>query len=133
MIGELGRALTEAWDAETCAPEDLADWTPENPARAQCITTVLVVHDFLGGELVRGEVHVEGALIDYHWWNRLPDGTEVDLTQSQFGPHEHVVGSQAVQRPTGNHRVEQQYDRLRERVLCALSTHEPEQPLISER
>lgn len=121
MIGELERALTQAWDAETCAPEDRAGWTTENPARGQCITTVVVIHDFLGGELVRGEVQVDGVRIDYHWWNRLSDGTEVDLTRGQFGPHEHIVGSQTFQRPTGNHRVKEQYDRLRERVLCGLS------------
>jgi hypothetical protein len=46
-----------------------------------------VVHDRLGGELVRGEVHVDGERVDFHWWNRLPDGSEVDLTREQFAPH----------------------------------------------
>lgn len=116
----LERALARAWDSETCAPEDRASWTAENPSRGQCITTAVVVHDFVGGELVRGEVQIDGVQIDYHWWNRLPDGTEVDLTRSQFGPDEHVVGRQTFPRPEGDHRVKEQYERLRERVLAEL-------------
>jgi hypothetical protein len=42
--------------------------------------TALVVQDAFGGEILRGVVHG----ID-HYWNRLPDSTEVDLTKSQFG------------------------------------------------
>jgi hypothetical protein len=120
--GELERAFARAWSDETCAPEDRASWTPQNAARGQCITTAVVVHDFLGGELVRGEVQVDGVRVDYHWWNRLPDGTEVDFTKGQFAPHEHVVGSQTFQRPTGNHRVREQSDRLQARVLLELDS-----------
>lgn len=120
VLRDLEGALAHAWDAETCAPEDRARWTAENPARGQCITTVVVVHDFLGGELVRGEVQVDGVQTDYHWWNRLPDETEVDLTRGQFGPQEVIVGSETFPRPTGDHRVKGQYERLRERVLDAL-------------
>ncbi|KHL11116.1 hypothetical protein CLV56_2928 [Mumia flava] len=119
-LEELTRALRDAWDADTCAPEDRPAWSPQNPARGQCITTVLVVHDFLGGELVRGEVHVGGQQVDYHWWNRLADGTEIDLTREQFGADELVTGRQMVERPTGPHRVEREYERLSTRVLDRL-------------
>jgi len=115
-IDALERALRRSWGPDTCAPEDQPAWTADNPARGQCITTVLVVHDAFGGALVRGEVHVDGKRIDFHWWNRLPDGSEVDLTRGQFGPHEVVVGAEVVERPAGSHRVEQQYDLLKERV-----------------
>lgn len=121
-IPELERALAAAWSVDTCAPEDRADWTADNPARGQCITTVLVVHDFLGGELLRGEVHVDGSQVDYHWWNRLPDETEIDLTRGQFRPQERIVGREIIQRPTGTHRVEEQYERLRDRVRAVLAT-----------
>ena len=120
-LDHLTRALGRAWGPDTCAPEDRPQWTADNAARGQCITTVLVVHDFFGGVLMRGEVVVGGEQVDYHWWNRLPNGTEVDLTRGQFGPDEQVVGCEVIERPTGNHRVEAQYDLLRRRVLAELS------------
>lgn len=91
-----------------------------NPARGQCITTVLVVHDELGGDLVRGDVLVEGKHVDYHWWNRLTDGSEVDLTRQQFGPSEIVSGRIYVDRPADGGRVAAQYQRLRARVDALL-------------
>ena len=46
----------------------------------QCIRVALIVQAAMGGELIRGSV--DGWM---HFWNRLPDGSEVDLTSSQFG------------------------------------------------
>ena len=45
----------------------------------QCAITALVVQDFFGGDLLRGRI-VGGT----HYWNRLPNGQEVDLTAEQF-------------------------------------------------
>lgn len=115
-IGALARALRQSWNSDTCAPEGAATWNADNPAREQCITTVLVVHDVMGGELVRGEVHVAGERVDYHWWNRLPDGSDLDLTREQFADHEHVIGGATVARPNDGGRVAQQYEVLRARV-----------------
>jgi hypothetical protein len=42
--------------------------------------TALVVQDYFGGDLRRGEV---GAIS--HYWNVLPTGEELDLTRKQFG------------------------------------------------
>ena len=113
-------ALRESWGPDTCAPEDVPDWAPDNPARGQCATTALVLHDFFGGSLVMGEVIVDGERVDFHWWNRLPDGEQVDITLEQFGPHEHVVGAMEVVRPTGATRMDQQYALLSSRVSARL-------------
>lgn len=51
----------------------------------QCGVTAML-NDLLGGELMRGEVMVNGDHEDYHWWNRIPAGVEIDLTRKQFGP-----------------------------------------------
>ena len=123
-LDELTRAMRRAWGPDTCAPEDIARWSAGNPARGQCITTVLVVHDVFGGSLVRGEVMVGDEQVDFHWWNRLPDGTDVDLTREQFGSDERVVGGEVVERPTGAHRVEAQYEMLRQRTLAELAADE---------
>jgi hypothetical protein len=71
-------ALRTAWNADTSS--DPTAWSASNPAWGQCAITALVVQDELGGELLRA-----AAPGGSHYWNRLPDGTEVDLTREQFG------------------------------------------------
>jgi hypothetical protein len=119
--------LQAAWGPDTCDPHDLADWRPDNPARGQCGTTALVVQDLLGGELILGEVHVNGVRTGHHWWNRLPDGTEVDLTDGQFYPGEIVTGAVVCHRPPGApRRCRGQYELLRHRVLSTLADEHPQ-------
>lgn len=84
--------------------------------------TALVVQDLLGGDLILGEVRVDEVRTGYHWWNRLPDGTEVDLTADQFFPGEVVVDGRVVHRPPdAPRRCREQYELLRGRVLAALA------------
>lgn len=119
--------LQAAWGPDTCDPHDLANWGPENPARGQCGTTALVVQDLLGGELIVGQVHVDGVKIGHHWWNRLPDGTTVDLTAGQFHPGEMVTGGDVRHRPPdAPRRCRGQYKLLRHRVFGALADKYPE-------
>ncbi|MFG1677003.1 hypothetical protein [Micromonospora sp. NPDC049282] len=111
--------LRASWGADTCDPHDLPDWHPGNPARGQCGVTALIVQDLLGGELVLGEVFVGDVRVGYHYWNRLPDGSDVDLTADQFHPQEAVVGGQVQRRPPGPPgRCRQEYELLRRRVLA---------------
>lgn len=70
--------LQQCWSAETSV--DPENWSEENPAWGQCAVTAMVVFQYLGGQIIRGEY--EGGS---HYWNRLDDGTELDLTLSQFG------------------------------------------------
>lgn len=71
------RTLFElVWSADTSAADD---WSPDNPAKGQCAVTALVLQDRLGGVLLRAVN--EGVS---HYWNRLPDGFEVDMTRDQF-------------------------------------------------
>lgn len=79
--------LEEVWDKGTSATPER--WEAHRPSTGQCAVTALVVQDRFGGMLVRSVN--EG---DSHYWNRLPDGTEVDLTRDQFNgwePTEPVV------------------------------------------
>ena len=93
------------------------EWTPQNPARDQCGMTGLVVQNILGGALIIGEVHVGDVQVGHHYWNRLPDGSEVDLTADQFRPDEEVVDGRVVTRPLdAPHRHREQYELLRARV-----------------
>ena len=76
-VSDLEAALAEAWSRETSS--DPTSWTHENPAWGQCAVTALLVQDYLGGTLRRGQV---GSIS--HYWNVLPSGEEIDLTRHQF-------------------------------------------------
>lgn len=127
LLTDIERAVRESWSADTCTPEFRARWTPDNPARDQCGVTALVLHDLLGGELLRGEVRVRGRRTDYHWWNRLGAGVEVDLTREQFRPEEIVSEGVAVPRPPQAEpfRLREEYALLRSRVAARLDAGRP--------
>lgn len=117
LLADVEAAIRSSWDADTTTPEHRPRWDPDNPARDQCGVTALVVNDLLGGELIRGEVTVDGEQVDFHWWNRLGLGIEIDLTREQFGPHEVVTGGTVIDRPAEIVRLREEYETLRGRVL----------------
>lgn len=122
-LPELERALHAAWSADTCSPDDLerAGWSGDNPAWGHCDITALVVNDLFGGALVVGEVHLRGEQQGFHWWNRLPDGSEVDLTRSQFRDGQTISAARVVVRPRGRPlRRDAEYRLLRGRVMKVL-------------
>lgn len=84
-IEDLTVALRSAWSAETSVSP--SSWGEANPAAGQCAVTALVVQDFFGGDLMRAVVRPDVS----HYWNRLPDGRELDLTKSQFPSFELAV------------------------------------------
>lgn len=81
-VGVLDGILRRAWSADTSA--DPENWTPERPSHGQCAVTALVVQDFLGGRLMKGEVNGVS-----HYWNKVGGGTAIDLTWDQFPPGSH--------------------------------------------
>jgi hypothetical protein len=91
--------IRASWSSASCDPVD-APWSPENPAKGQCGVTALVVQEHLGGDLLMAEVrHADGSRQGVHYWNRLPDGEELDLTRAQFVAGEVVLEPQVVDRP----------------------------------
>jgi hypothetical protein len=85
-LQEIKELLEKSWSEKTTSEPKY--WTKENPAWGQCAVTALVVQDFFGGELLRGLFKFKDTksveFVGSHYWNRLPDGTEVDLTRCQF-------------------------------------------------
>jgi hypothetical protein len=73
---EVAGAIRRSWAFDTALDNA---WWPEQPSRGQCAVTALVIQELVGGELLRA---VTSGVS--HYWNRLPDGTEVDLTRDQF-------------------------------------------------
>lgn len=118
LLTEIEHAVRRSLGADTCPPESRAEWSPGNPARGQCGVTAMVLNDLLGGELICGEVLVNGEHRDYHWWNRLATGVEIDLTREQFGADEIVSGGVVVPRtPVSTwRRLREEYEVLRCRV-----------------
>ena len=86
------RAARSQWTSD---PVDQPRLDRANPASGHCASTALVVQDRLGGELLMADVHeADGSRQGVHYWNRLPDGRELDLTREQFRRGE-VVASRA--------------------------------------
>lgn len=65
--------------ALSVAKEHNLEWR-SSPLEGCCATVALMVQAIEGGDLMTGLVR--GTR---HYWNRLPDGKEVDLTSCQFG------------------------------------------------
>jgi hypothetical protein len=122
-FADIERVIRASWSQETCDPVDLAAWSPETPARGQCAVTALIVQDLLGGDLLLAEVlYADGSRQGVHYWNRLPDGTELDLTREQFTASETVQAPDVVPRPADltRGRLYPQYRALASAVRAGL-------------
>jgi hypothetical protein len=116
-------AIEGSWSAETCDPADREQWSSANPSLGQCGVTALVVNDFLGGDLMFADVvWPDGTAQGHHYWNRLPNGSEMDLTLRQFQAGERVLTGRVVVRPPGPpRRCAEEYQLLRDRVVLRLA------------
>ncbi len=121
-LSKVEQAIRACWAADTCDPVDLADWSPQNPARGQCGVTALVLRDLLGGELLLATVlRADGTRQGVHYWNRFAGRIEVDLTREQFTADEIIQTPVVVTPPSGEPgRLRAQYLLLRRRVHDAL-------------
>jgi putative hydrolase of the HAD superfamily len=82
-LKKLKYLLSKLWSKETCFPELYEKWSNRLSSLGQCAVTALIVQDFFGGEILYCK-HLQ------HFWNLLPDGSEVDLTRSQFKESEKI-------------------------------------------
>jgi hypothetical protein len=123
---DLEAAVRAAWALDTCDPVDADDWSAAVPSRGQCGSTALTIHDLLGGELLIAEViRSDGSRQGVHYWNLLPDGTELDLTRDQFAADEVIQQPRILRRPAGlPNRCAEQYLTMRHRVFDALGIAE---------
>lgn len=74
-------AIKSSWSPQTCY--SASEWSDDNPARGQCVVSALVLQDYCGGSLRKFQTTYKG-LEESHYANVLPDGTEVDVTRSQY-------------------------------------------------
>jgi hypothetical protein len=87
-LSSLKDTLAKAWCAETA----YGDWSPQCPSLNQCLVTSLVVQDYLGGQVLCRKM-TDGNI---HYLNRLPDNSEVDLTDAQLD----YLGAQPIKAKT---------------------------------
>jgi hypothetical protein len=116
---DLRRALAESWSRATS--HDPAHWSGENAAWGQCAVSALVVQDLLGGYLLSGKING----ID-HYWNRLSDEREFDVTHEQFEKIESFEGPILTDRAyvLSFPETRKRYRRLRKSVLSCLEISE---------
>lgn len=89
-IHQIIEALEKSWSPESRYQE--IAWDSGNPARGQCAVSSLVVQDYLGGDLKRFSVIVEGKE-EKHFVNLLPNGEIIDATRSQYAEDISMVDS----------------------------------------
>jgi ADP-ribose pyrophosphatase YjhB (NUDIX family) len=116
-------AIRSSWSVWTADPVDQLTWSSTNPAQGQCASTALIVQDMLGGQLLIADVHhQDGSRQGVHFWNRLSNGMELDLTREQFTGGEVVGEPRMVDRPPDvtRGRLAGQYHLLAARVAGTL-------------
>jgi hypothetical protein len=60
-------------------------WNKNNPTLGHCAVIALIAQDIFGGELLRASLkETKFAYEKTHYWNLLPDTSEVDFTEEQF-------------------------------------------------
>lgn len=72
-------------DKDTCYSPD--SWSPSNPLSGHSAVVALLAQELYGGEIVcpSSSDALEFKNLKSHYWNILPDGTEIDFTKEQFG------------------------------------------------
>jgi hypothetical protein len=94
------------------------------------------VQEFLGGDLLLAEVRkADGSRQGVHYWNRLPDGTQLDLTREQFTASETVHAPDVVPRPADltAGRLFPQYQALSRAVRAGLRSEDAEDQQQEQR
>jgi len=86
-LDDVKQAIRNGWSAETIAGPQ--QWTEQNRALGQCEVSSFVAWEYLGGDLVHGEVFINDEMTENHWWNRI-DGLDIDLTEEQFSGVEDI-------------------------------------------
>ena len=65
---------------------DPKHWNKNNPLWGHCAVVALLAQDYFDGDLIRGSLaEIETyAYLKSHFWNKLPNGEEIDFTKDQY-------------------------------------------------
>lgn len=112
-VARLYRALISSASRETAYDPEKYDKS-QCPLIGHCGAVAYVVQKEFGGAILSGRV-----LGESHFWNRLPNGDEVDLTAIQFGQQDWsplVKGRVVPERKTINPRFIKYYEQVKIRI-----------------
>lgn len=121
----LKTAISSAWSHETAS--DAESWSEGNPAAGHCDVSSLVLREHVGGDLRMAQVFRNGQLSEHHYWNRLPDGSDLDLTAAQFdgtetfGPATEMDAAFFAEAPPIRPELFDRLDRFRSAVDAAIA------------
>lgn len=65
-------------------------WNARNPFLGHCAIVAVLVQDILKGDILWSSLEGTGWHGN-HYWNRLPNGEEVDFTKNQFGKNPPIL------------------------------------------
>ena len=77
---KIRKILESGWSKETTYQGCKHDYGKKGFSKSygQCYVTARAIHKVFGGKIIRNKE-------ENHYWNRLPDGTELDFTSNQLG------------------------------------------------
>jgi len=117
-IEKFQQAIILSGRKDTSATPD--NWVEENPTLGHCAVISLLAQEIFGGELLRASLEgTEFAYAKSHYWNLLPDGTEVDFSAPQFeGRRPYLIGEvRAREYLLSNGQTKLRYEMLKEAFL----------------
>ncbi len=76
-VAAIRQVFERAWDASTAWKAE--QWSRELPSAGQCAVTTLILHEYLGGTILRTTYDNVP-----HYLLVLPSGEELDITRDQF-------------------------------------------------
>ena len=105
--------LVSLWAPDTAV--DPEQWTADRPSTGHCAVTALLVQEYTDATTILRVQLPDGGS---HYYNALPDGTEVDLTRDQFDTYEPVGAAEERTREylLSNAGTRQRWDTLRNRL-----------------
>lgn len=76
--------LAQACQVDTSADPD--GWTVDNPLWGHCAVAAVLAQEYFGGRIRKASLqdHPKYAYLRSHFWNELPDGTQIDVTAAQY-------------------------------------------------
>ena len=83
-LSQIDGAIRACWSRETCDPVDIATGRPPIRRAGSAGSRHSSPRPAGRGLLIAEVRHADGTRQGVHYWNRLSDGLELDLTRAQF-------------------------------------------------
>jgi hypothetical protein len=105
--------LEHVWAADTSV--DPEAWTPDRPSIGHCAVTSLLVAEYTDATTILRVVMPDGQS---HYYNAMPDGTEVDLTRDQFDEFNPAAPAEVrtAEYLTSSEKTRERWETLRNRL-----------------